>query len=180
MIKSIIALSGVFLSSLLLTQSVLAESSVLMSFTGTLIERQPCEVLSTDENIAVEFADVSDRYLYLNARTPGKAFEVHLINCDVSFGDAVKVTFRGSESIQLPGLLRLEGSSQASGIAIGMETSSGNALPINQQANAQTIVSGNNIITLLAYVQAEPTAITNRTIVQGIFMAIATFELAYE
>lgn len=180
MIKSVITLSGILLSSLLPAQPVLAESSVLMNFTGTLIERQPCEVLSTDKNIAVAFGDVTDRYLYLNNRTPGKSFELHLINCDIRFGNGVTATFRGSESGPLPGLLMPEGSSQASGIGIGIETGSGNALPINQQSNAQRIVNGNNIIALRAYVQGEPQAITTRTIALGMFTAIATFELAYE
>lgn len=175
-IEPINALSGFLLCSLLLVPSAQAVDRI--TFSGTLIEKQPCTLLPADKNIEVELGTVADKYLYLNTRTPGKSFYLYLTGCDISLAQEVKVTFKGDESI--PGFLMPDAGSQASGIVIGIETESGTALPLNRQSNAQEIVNGNNVITLRAYIQGEPAAITSRTISLGMFTATATFELAYE
>lgn len=153
------------------------EVSVL--YRGSLVA-EPCTLLPEDENILLDFGTVIDKYLYLNGRTNSKPFQLHLIDCDTSLGKMVKMTFSGTESLPLPGLLALDAGSEAKGIAIGLETQDGQALPLNQQSRGQEITNGNNVITLKAYVKGEPDAITNKTIERGIFTAVATFALEYE
>ncbi|CAI0921609.1 MULTISPECIES: fimbrial protein [Serratia] len=146
---------------------------------GALVA-EPCVIAPGDENVRLDFGTVIDKYLYTNVRTHGQAFEIHLKGCDLSLGKTVKVTFSGTENSSLKGLLAIEGSSQASGIAIGMETQGGQPLPLNKAGEGYRLASGDNTLTLMAYVQGEPEAIARRTIERGPFSAIATFRLEYE
>ncbi|WP_260514000.1 fimbrial protein [Serratia fonticola] len=150
-----------------------------MRLYGALVA-EPCVILPGDETVVLDFDTVIDKYLYMNTRTNGKAFELRLAQCDLSMGEKVKVTFSGDESIALPGLLALNGTSVASGIAIGMETPQGELLPINVPGKAQKLVSGANILTVHAFVKGEPEALAQRTIGRGTFNAQATISLEYE
>lgn len=150
-----------------------------MRFHGALVA-EPCVISPGDETVVLDFDTVIDKYLYLNTRTHGQPFKLHLAQCDLSLGKTVRVTFSGDESTALPGLLALNGASQASGIAIGMETPQGEPLPVNQQGKAQALVSGANILTAHAYVQGEPDALKHKAIERGPFSAVVTFSLEYE
>jgi type 1 fimbria pilin len=171
------ALGPLGLSALLLNTGVMAET---VNFDGTLVE-DACEVYPGDENIELDFGSVVDKYLYLNTRTHSQPFTIRLVNCDLVLGREVKVTFSGTENGALSGLLAIDASSQASGIAIGLETASGTALPINTGEYTQSLHSGNgNDVNLQAYVQGEPLALQTKTLGRGAFLATATFELNYE
>nr|WP_261445293.1 fimbrial protein [Serratia fonticola] len=146
---------------------------------GALVA-EPCVIAPGDESVRLDFGTVIDKYLYTNERTHGQAFDIHLTECDLSLGKTVKVTFSGTENPSLKGLLAINGSSRASGIAIGMETQAGQPLPLNKIGGGYRLVSGSNILTVLAYVQGEPEAIARRTIERGPFSAVATFSLEYE
>ncbi|CAM4154880.1 fimbrial protein [Serratia silvae] len=146
---------------------------------GALVA-EPCVVQPGDEEITLDFGTVIDKYLYLNTRTLGQSFEIHLEECDLTLGKTVSVTFTGTESSALPGLLALDGRSEASGIAIGLETRSAKPLPLNKASDKLLLQEGSNIIALKAYVQGEPDAIRNHRIERGPFSAVATFHLEYE
>lgn len=163
--------------SLLLSQPLLAADNV--RFHGALVS-EPCEIAPGDEQIALDFGTVIDKYLYLNTRTHSQPFDIRLAECDLSLGKMVKVTFSGNENPNLPGLLALEAGSQANGIGIGMENQDGKPLPLNKQVPGYGLVSGNNTLTFRAYVQGEPQALTDKTIERGPFNAIVTFHLEYE
>lgn len=150
-----------------------------MRLHGALVA-EPCTLLPEDESVQLDFGTVIDKYLYLNTRTHSKPFQLRLMDCDTSLGKTLKITFSGTESVALPGLLVPDGGSEAKGIAIGLETHDGQALALNQQSPSQEIMDGSNIITLQAYVKGEPEAITNKAIERGVFTAVATFSLEYE
>jgi len=156
-----------------------APATLDMHFHGVLVA-EPCVIPPGSEEIRLDFGSTVDKYLYENSRTLAKPFEIQLAECDISLGKTVRVMFSGTESIALPGLLALDGGSEASGIAIGLETQDGQALALNQQSRGQEISDGNNTIMLQAYVKGEPEAITNKTIGRGMFTAVATFALEYE
>jgi type 1 fimbria pilin len=172
--RGLYAIAGL---ALLLSQPLPAAEN--MRFYGALVA-EPCVIPPGDETIVLDFDTVIGKYLYLNTRTPGQAFALHLAQCDLSLGKTVKVTFNGTENSALPGMLALDGSSQASGIAIGMETPAGQPLPVNKAGQAQALVSGSNTLTIQAYVQGEPDALANKAIARGPFSATATFSLEYE
>ncbi|WP_273830946.1 fimbrial protein [Serratia bockelmannii] len=146
---------------------------------GALVA-EPCVIPPGDEEISLDFGTIIDKYLYLNSRILGQTFEIHLEECDLTLGKTVSVAFTGTESIALPGMLALDGSSEAAGIAIGLETPSAKALPLNQVSDKSLLQEGNNIIALKAYVQGEPDALRDQSIERGPFSAVATFRLEYE
>lgn len=156
-----------------------APPQVSVLYSGNLVA-EPCTLLPENENVIVDFGSVVDKYLYLNNRTHGVPFQLNLTDCDLGLGKTLKVTFNGPESTALPGLLALAAESQASGIAIGMETEQGQPLPLNAASGKYPLQDGNTVIRLQAYIQGEPAAITDKTIGRGPFNAIATFNLEYE
>ena len=88
-------------------------------------------------------------------------------------------TFSGVENTELPGLLALAAGSRARGIAIGLETLTDAALPLNTPSDKQTLSAGDNTIEFKAYVRGEPRAIAQHAIRAGLFSAVSTFTLGY-
>ncbi|MTD09185.1 fimbrial protein [Serratia sp. YC16] len=146
---------------------------------GALVA-EPCVIAPGDEEIELDFGTIIDKYLYLNTRTLGQKFEIRLAECDISLGKTVSVDFLGAENPVLPGLLAISAASQAKGVAIGLETVEGKALPINKAGGKYTLQAGGNVIALRAYVEGEPKALANQAIGRGAFGAVATFRLEYE
>lgn len=167
---------GAFLLTELCSNAYAIEN---VKMTGALIE-QPCLIAPGDESIQLDFGTIIDKYLYLNKRTRGQEFQLHLSECDLSLGTTVSVAFRGTENRQLPGLLAIDSASKATGFAIGLETSEAQPLPVNKASSKYPLRAGHNIISLKAYVQGEPQALTNQRIELGPFSATATFSLEYE
>lgn len=148
-------------------------------FSGTLIA-DACEIAPGDETVELDFRGVRDRDLYDSTRTPSEKFEIRLSTCDLTMGNVVKVKLTGAENTALPGMLKLDSSSVASGVAIGLETESGQPLPLNQGVASYALTAGTNQLRLRAYIQGEPAALAGRTIGIGPFIATATFMLDYE
>ncbi|BEO62831.1 exotoxin [Serratia marcescens] len=146
---------------------------------GALVA-EPCVIPPGDEEIELDFGTIIDKYLYLNTRTLGQKFEIRLAECDINLGKTVAVTLLGTENALLPGLLAINAASQAKGIAIGLETPEGKALPLNAASGKYVLQQGGNVIALQAYVQGEPKALVNQAIERGAFSAVATFRLEYE
>lgn len=172
-------LAGMILIGLaLIPRSILAAENNL-HFHGALVS-EPCAIPPGEEEIALDFGTVVDKYIYLNTRTPGQSFTIHLTECDLSLGKTVSVTFNGTESIALPGLLAVDAGSEAHGFAIGLETREALPVLLNQPMEKIDLQAGSNEISLKAYIQGEPAAITNQSIERGTFTATATFNLEYE
>lgn len=146
-------------------------------FNGNLVA-DPCVLDPTTENIELDFGTIVDKYLYINERIHSQPFTVRLLECDLSLGTTVTLTFTGTPDSELTDMLAVSGA--ASGIAIGLETTGGTVLPFNKATPAFELTSGTTELVLKGYVQARPTAIQNRSIVRGEFSAVATFTLNYE
>lgn len=147
-----------------------------LNITGNLVA-EPCTI-DTDKPLEVDFKTVILKSLYSQGRSPSVPFHVELKECDTAMGQSASLTFKGAESLALPGLITAEGSG-GQGIAIGMEQPDGTALPFNQATPAYALQDGTTTIALAAYIQAEPNAITDQTLTPGDFTATATFEVAY-
>lgn len=80
---------------------------------------EACSFRPGDEAIVLDQLEASSHYLYLNARTVSKLFQIHLEGCDTSISSFVTTRFSGNENPALPGLLALGGGSTAAGVAIG-------------------------------------------------------------
>ena len=149
-----------------------------LSFKGNLVE-EACTIRPGDEAITLELWDVTSKHLYINTRSQGKGFKLHLEDCDTTIGNTVTITFGGRENMALPGLFALDGGSGASGIGVGLETPSNKPLPLNTVSDEQVLSNGNNVIELKASVQGEPDAIRDQTIGHGRFTVTSTFTLDY-
>ena len=147
-------------------------------FKGNLVE-EACTIRPGDEAITLELWDVTSKHLYINTRTVGKRFQLHLEECDTTIGNTVTITFGGAENSELPGLFALDGGSGASGVGVGIETLSDKPLPVNAVSDEQVLSDGSNVIELKAYVQGEPTAIRDQTIGHGAYTVTSTFTLDY-
>lgn len=143
---------------------------------GTLVA-EPCSLDAKAADVSVDFKNIIDKALYANTRTPGQAFAIDLTDCDPSMGKKVSVIFKGQEDSVLPGLLAITGT--AKGVAVGIETESGQPVEINKSTLEFPIDRPNLHLVFQGYVQGEPDALANHQIVVGAFSSIATFELDY-
>lgn len=148
-------------------------------FSGALIA-EPCEIETGDDALELDFGNVIDRELYVHHRSQTMPFTLNLIGCSIDTAKTVAITFSGQESNELAGFLATQAGSKAAGIAIGMETLSGEAVLLNKVAPPVTLQAGRTLIELRAYIQGEPNAIRDRTVIHGAFSAIATFNLNYQ
>lgn len=149
-----------------------------LHISGTLVN-EPCTLAPEDVQVELDFKSVVSKDLYLNGRTLGRPITLHLQSCDLSIGRQVSISFSGAESAQLPGLLQLaEGAS--AGVAIGLESQQGNALPLNQAHHMTALTEGDNVLGFLAYLQGEPEALDEHSIGLGPVAASLNFTLIYE
>ena len=147
-------------------------------FHGTLVA-EACTINPGDKDIKVEFDPVTAKSFYSNSRTESKTFFIKLSGCDSKISSGVKISFSGSESGKLPGLLAIDPSSQASGIAIGFETKDGQPLKLNVASPTLPLEGASTVLPFSAYVQGEPEAIANKTVKVGYFSAVALFTISY-
>ena len=66
-----------------------------LHFSGALVS-EPCNLDPQTSDITVDFSSVVAKYLYQNSRTLGVPFVVNLTDCDISLGNKVTMTFKGT------------------------------------------------------------------------------------
>lgn len=152
-----------------------------IQYSGTLIAL-PCTVDPLYENFGVDFGDnINTKDLVGGQRYYNKEdIQFYLTDCDVSLGKIISVKFSGT-STTANGLLNVDEKSEASGIAIGLETPSGVALPINN-SNVEPVIAitkEDMAIRLRAYLQVLDGA-SVESISPGFFFAMLTYTLSYE
>lgn len=148
-----------------------------IQFSGNLVA-EPCVLAPESEAIELDFGTIVDKYLYINERVHSQPFTVRLLECNLTLGNTVSLTFSGTADNELTDMLAVTGA--ASGIAIGLETADGAALPFNQATPMMALTAGTTDLVFNGYVQGKPSAIQNRSIVRGAFNATANFTLTYE
>lgn len=156
----------------------LGQAADNLRFKGNLVE-EACTLRPGDEALTLELWDLTSKYLYINTRSVGRRFQLHLQECDTTISDSVTITFGGTGNPELPGLLALDAGSGASGIGVGLETLGDKPLPVNSVSDRQVLSDGSNVIELKAYVQGEPAAIRDQTIGHGAYTVTSTFTLDY-
>lgn len=159
----------------------LAANSNDIQYSGTLIVL-PCTVDPIYENFGVDFGgNINSKDLLEGQRRYSKEdILFHLMDCDTSLGSTISARFSGVSTTS-NGLLNVDVGSQASGIAVGLETPSGVSLPINdaQVEPVMPITNGEMTIRIRSYLQAVEGA-TIETMVPGFFTATLTYTLVYE
>lgn len=150
-----------------------------VQITGNLVT-EPCTLDPTTADIPLTVGNLVAKYFYTSSRTPGESFIIRLLDCDTSVGKNATVTFTGTESRGLPGLL-MPDAGDTQGIAFGIETDDSVAqpVPLNTPSLVFELSEGSTELHLRGYVQGEPDAIENKRILTGLFTGTATFEIAY-
>ena len=179
-----IAYSILFIISIIFSgavQKAIAGTADIKLF-GTLVA-EPCILGDGGDgkDITVDFGTIPAKNFYsiYSNRTWTQKFKIVLLECDLTLGNLVKVTFNGTEDAEQPGLLAITSVDGVQHIALGIESEAGIELPINQQTNAYTLNSGTTELNFMAYVQASETGVKNKDIGFGNFNAVASFSLEY-
>lgn len=156
-----------------------ADKNLIME--GNLVA-EPCTIAPGKETITVDFGVIPDKNVYNYSRAKIKPFAIELIECDLSLGKTVRVSFKGPESLQLPGHLDINIAGKKSGAVIGLETPEKEFLPINKDlGKLYDLTEGTTILNMQAYVRGEPETIKNWNVGLGSFEnTITTFYLNYE
>ncbi|KFA84178.1 type 1 fimbrial protein [Enterobacter asburiae] len=146
---------------------------------GNLVT-EPCVLDPTTADISLTFGNLVAKFFYTTSRTPGEPFIIRLLGCDASVGKTATVTFTGTESASLPGRM-VPDAGDTQGIAFGIETDDDAAqpVPLNRPSPVFELSDGTTELRLRGYVQGEPDAIANQSILTGPFTGTATFEIAY-
>ena len=146
-----------------------------LHFTGNLVANVCTLTLNGNTAAEVVFPPLSAGDLLSSDSAPVD-FSFQLNDCDSSLSSGVRVSFSGNVVSELPGFLMLDAGSTASGIGIGIKTTAGDAVAVNDSAGATfTLTSGNNTLHLNAVVRAIPGA----EIAPGAFSSSATAMFEY-
>ncbi|MEB7884620.1 fimbrial protein [Serratia fonticola] len=173
--------NSLLVASYITLTSGLAQAADNLFMEGSLVA-DPCVITPGKEKIEVKFGVIPDKNLYHYPRAKTTPFTLELSECDLSLGKTVRVSFKGSESLQLPGYLNITIAGKASGAVIGLETPEGVLLPINKElGKLYDLTAGTTALKMQAYVRGEPDTIKNENVVTGEFEStFATFDLEYE
>lgn len=180
MISGLIFLYSLFISAMATASEKPISSDV--DFKGILVA-EPCIVSpgGDGDNVVVDFGTIAEKTFYsvYGRRTWLQPFHILLTECDTSLGKEVKITFRGTEDDEQPGLLAITSSSGVQHVAVGLLTHTGAELPFNKQTQGYTLTADNTELNFKAYIQASDEGVKNHSVGRGAFEAISTFELEY-
>ncbi len=157
----------------------LAYSAENVKFYGTLVA-DPCQLELESEHILVDMGHIDDRFLFDHHRSLNTPFYLKVTACDLSVAQTLYITFQGPASAELKGLLAVNIGGKKSGIAIGLQNSENEEIPLDKKTKISELISGYNEILLGAYIQAEPSAIANRKVEYGYYQVTSTFLLDYQ
>ncbi|HFT7665013.1 TPA: fimbrial protein [Serratia marcescens] len=154
-------------------------SAVDLNFSGTLIDKQ-CTFAQGDDPLEVDMLSRAVSFFHRYPRTETVPFDIVLKNCTGATQDKlVTMTFNGTQTEAVGGvtLLKTDG---GTGILIGLESASGQAISVGSPVNAGTITqtgaAGENRFRFGAY--AQPADLS--TLAEGAFTATTTFEVTYQ
>lgn len=148
-----------------------------VQISGALVS-EPCTLDAGTNTLTIALGSVIAKSLYSDSRTAPVPFIVTLTDCDTAIAKAVELTFNGTEDAALPGKLAASGEG-GTGIGIGIATAEGVELPVNQSTPAFALQDGTTAISLQAWVEAEPNAVTQQSLTPGEFSAVATIDASY-
>ncbi|HGM5459994.1 fimbrial protein [Serratia ureilytica] len=155
-------------------------SAVDLNFSGTLIDKQ-CTFAQGDDPLEVDMLSRAVSFFHRYPRTETVPFDIVLKNCTGATQDKlVTMTFSGTQTEAVGGvtLLKTDG---GTGILIGLESASGQAISVGSPVNAGTITqtgsAGENRFRFGAYAQG-PADLS--TLAEGAYTATTTFEVTYQ
>ncbi len=151
-----------------------ARASVDINYHGTLVA-DACQLSTNSAEQVVTFPDIAVSAFKRHPRTAPKKFVLTLLECDLTAGNLVNVTFNGPESREQPGTFAMtQGNSK--GVSIAIESENGEAVKPSVAMRPVTLMQGSNELRFRAYIQGKDyTAIK-----EGAFSSSVNFVLEYE
>lgn len=148
-----------------------------LHFTGTLLTTFCKPEIKNGMLDEVAFPETAAPDLMLRGQSTRVKVIITLTNCTgPSLKNGVRVTFSGIEDTRLPGYLALDGSSTASGFAIGLETTTGTPVALNSPIGTTFMLNaGSNELVLDAWLQT----IVGIAVMPGTFIATTTATFEY-
>ena len=167
------ALSQVVILMLLLVSISATHADTDVYFTGNLVA-DPCELHVDSEDQIVDFRNIPSKTFIKYHLSERERFSIMLINCDLSLGSTVKVTFMGTEDVDQPGLFAVTGT--AGGIAIAVEDADGTPVLPNTAMRPATLTAGDTNLNFQAFISAP----VHSRVGEGDFECVTTFLLEYD
>ncbi|HDO1314118.1 fimbrial protein [Aeromonas veronii] len=152
-----------------------ANSNVQLQVTGQIVS-QPCYLKAGDELIKVDMSTITDQDFSGSLRTKSKQFQIHLERCNPIVAKSLKVTFRGAAVSGDNTLLAIDSTSNAKGIAIGLEEKDGTPVSMNKASKLVSITNGNMVLEFGAYVKV----VSSTQLSPGFFKASAQCIIEYQ
>lgn len=151
-----------------------AQANVDMNFRG-ILGADTCKLSTDSQDQLIEFPAIARSVFKNNPRSAPKKFSLNLLECDLSMGESVKVTFYGEESREQPGTFAItEGDAQ--GVAIAIESAGGEAIKPSVAMRPVMLMEDGNVLNFKAYIQGND----YEAIKEGQFVSSVKFILEYE
>jgi len=153
-----------------------------LKFSGR-VNALPCDVISGDEIIPVNFNDVSLKELLVNKKSKRIPFTIHLINCNTDVYKTVTVVFSGAESAKLPNHLAITpkiSGSNMSAVAVGLQLENGTPIILNEETPAQALSGNSKNLKFMAYIEGISAELRQGQVDFGEFTSVASYTLNYQ
>lgn len=155
-----------------------------MVFTGNLQDR-PCQQAPSSVEQDVVFPQMTlTQFLDAPRMSPSKNFAVKLLNCRAdALGKVVKLVFSGQSEQSVPGSVKVSGINSGK-LAIQLVDTDG-ITPLalgeaHRTGNGDQITADMITLNFSAYVRPTPDALADRSIKEGNYNAVVTFEISYQ
>lgn len=145
-------------------------------FFGQLVA-DACQLVVNGETLAeVVFSPISAPDLAVRRQSAHIPFTLQLKDCKTALSEGVTVRFSGTTASGMNGFLAMDAASEASGIAIGIETATGTQVEVNGASGAKfTLDNGLNVLNFNAWIQV----LDGDVITPGTFSATANVAFEY-
>ncbi|WP_318373709.1 fimbrial protein [Enterobacter sp.] len=153
--------------------STVVGADTTIEYSGTLIA-DPCVVDTGSEDQIVDFGTVVKKTFINHTRSVAEPFRIRLLECDLTAGNNVAVTFNGTEASDQPNTFAVTG--EAQGIAIALEDSDGNAVKPAATMKPVPLTGEETILNYRAFVQSSDYS----NVREGAFESVVSFTLEYD
>lgn len=168
-VKVVVLTFGVSMSGVI---PLLADTDVV--FNGRLVA-DPCQVELESQSQTVEFSPIVARHFSNNEESYPVQFFIKLLECDLSLGSQISVTFIGDQDLLKPDFFALDGTTE--GLALSIKDSNGKQVIPGVR---QETIALNGIENTLSW-QARLTSTAGYGgVTEGEYIAVVTFQLEYE
>ncbi|WP_312927794.1 fimbrial protein [Pseudescherichia sp.] len=167
MMKKLVAIP-LAIAGALFSSGPWAETTV--EYSGTLIA-DPCVVDTGSEDQTIDFGNVVKKTFINHTRSSAEAFRIRLIECDLTAGNNVAVTFNGTEAGDQPAV-----TGDARGVAIALEDGRGNPVKPALAMKPVPLSGEETILDYRAFVQSSDYS----TVREGAFESVVSFTLEYD